>query len=62
MTGHARLLDRGEFTSAILNPPYRKIHGESTTRQRLRTIGIETGNLYTAFLALADAFSRPAAS
>src|SRR2546426_2666460 len=44
---------RREFTSAILNPPYRKIHGESIARQRLRSIGIETGNLYTAFLALA---------
>jgi adenine-specific DNA-methyltransferase len=44
---------RREFTCAIMNPPYRKIHGDSIVRHRLRQIGIETGNLYTAFLALA---------
>ncbi len=44
---------RRDFTSAILNPPYRKIHSDSTARQRLREIGIETSSLYTAFLALA---------
>ena len=41
------------FTCAILNPPYRKIHSASASRQRLRQAGIETGNLYTGFLALA---------
>ena len=40
------------FDCAILNPPYKKIHGTSQHRKLLRTIGIETGNLYTAFLAL----------
>ena len=40
------------FNSAILNPPYRKINSESETRLILREIGVETSNLYTAFLAV----------
>lgn len=40
------------FTCAILNPPYRKIHSESRTRHLLRSIGVETSNLYTAFLSV----------
>ena len=39
------------YTCAILNPPYRKIHTESDTRKLLRELGVETSNLYTAFLA-----------
>jgi adenine-specific DNA-methyltransferase len=39
------------YTCAILNPPYRKINTDSETRKLLRQIGIETSNLYTAFLA-----------
>lgn len=38
---------------AILNPPYAKIHSRSPHRQQLRRLGIETGNLYTGFLATA---------
>jgi adenine-specific DNA-methyltransferase len=41
------------FTHAILNPPYRKIKSDSKHRYLLREVGIETVNLYTAFLALA---------
>ncbi|MBI3343598.1 MAG: Eco57I restriction-modification methylase domain-containing protein [Gammaproteobacteria bacterium] len=41
------------FTHAILNPPYRKIKSDSKYRYLLRDVGIETVNLYTAFLALA---------
>ncbi|MCZ7669427.1 MAG: N-6 DNA methylase [Chloroflexi bacterium] len=41
-----------QFNCAILNPPYKKIHSQSNYRRRLREAGIETGNLYTAFLAL----------
>jgi len=41
------------FNRAILNPPYRKIHSESRERKLLREVGIETSNLYTAFVALA---------
>jgi adenine-specific DNA-methyltransferase len=40
----------GQFNCAILNPPYHKIKSDSTTRKLLRTVGIETSNLYTAFL------------
>ena len=42
-----------KFTHAILNPPYKKINSSSDHRQALRKVGIETVNLYTAFLALA---------
>lgn len=41
-----------KFTHAILNPPYKKINSQSRHRQLLHSIGIETVNLYTAFLAL----------
>ncbi len=41
------------FTHAILNPPYKKIHSDSIHRALLRAAGLETVNLYTAFLGLA---------
>lgn len=41
------------FTHAILNPPYKKISSSSKHRHLLRKIGIETVNLYSAFVALA---------
>jgi adenine-specific DNA-methyltransferase len=37
---------------AIMNPPYRKISSGSRIRNLLGSIGIETTNLYTAFLWL----------
>mgnify|MGYP002336336126 CR=1 FL=1 len=40
------------FTTALLNPPYRKIQAASPERGLLRRIGVETSNLYTAFLAV----------
>jgi adenine-specific DNA-methyltransferase len=45
--------DRPRFTHAILNPPYRKLNSDSPARLLLRRTGIETSNLYAAFLALA---------
>jgi adenine-specific DNA-methyltransferase len=45
-------LDSISYDCAILNPPYRKINSSSKTRRLLRSIGIETTNLYTAFLWL----------
>ena len=45
--------EEGAFTCAILNPPYRKISSDSATRRKLRAAGIETTNLYTAFVSLA---------
>lgn len=41
------------FTHAILNPPYKKINSDSQHRKSLRQAGIETTNLYSAFVALA---------
>ncbi|MDL5047296.1 Eco57I restriction-modification methylase domain-containing protein [Oscillatoria amoena NRMC-F 0135] len=40
------------FTHAILNPPYKKINSDSTHRALLRAVGLETVNLYTAFVGL----------
>jgi adenine-specific DNA-methyltransferase len=42
-----------KFDLAILNPPYRKIRSDSPERRRLQAAGLETTNLYTAFLYLA---------
>jgi len=47
------------FTHAILNPPYKKISSSSHHRTLLRDVGIETVNLYTAFVALAVALLQP---
>jgi adenine-specific DNA-methyltransferase len=49
------------YTHAILNPPYKKIKSNSTHRLVLRRVGIETVNLYAAFVALAIARSRTGA-
>lgn len=42
----------GIFNAAIVNPPYQKIRSDSAARAALRSTGIESTNLYTAFLAL----------
>ncbi|MCC6592336.1 MAG: Eco57I restriction-modification methylase domain-containing protein [Xanthomonadales bacterium] len=47
------------FTHAILNPPYKKINSNSAHRLTLRRVGIETVNLYSAFVALAVAQAAP---
>lgn len=47
------------YTHAILNPPYKKINSASRHRLLLRQVGIETGNLYSAFVALAIALMAP---
>ncbi len=54
-----RMLDGGlfspdleRFDAAILNPPYRKFTTDSQERLLLRKIGVETSNLYTAFLSI----------
>ncbi len=57
-----RLFDRrppSEFDCAILNPPYRKIRSGSRERHHLRSLGIETSNLYAGFLAIAVQLLRP---
>ena len=40
------------YTHAILNPPYKKIGSKSRERATLASVGIETVNLYSGFLAL----------
>jgi len=47
------------YTHAILNPPYRKIKRDSAYRLALRRVGIETVNMYSAFVALATALAAP---
>lgn len=44
-----------QYTHAILNPPYKKLNSDSAHRLALRRVGIETVNLYSAFVALAVA-------
>lgn len=47
------------YSHAILNPPYRKIGSGSAHRLALRRVGIETVNLYSAFVALATEHAAP---
>lgn len=55
MLGGNRLFagDIPRYHAAILNPPYRKLRSDSIERASLRTAGIETSNLYAAFVWLA---------
>lgn len=41
-----------EFTHVILNPPYKKIHSRSLDKKILNNLGIDTVNLYSAFVWL----------
>ncbi|MDO8444714.1 MAG: Eco57I restriction-modification methylase domain-containing protein [Deltaproteobacteria bacterium] len=50
---------RQRFTHAILNPPYKKIGSHSRHRLLLRHVGVETVNLYSAFVALAVLLMEP---
>ena len=47
------------FTHVILNPPYKKIGSTSHHRLQLRSVGIETVNLYSAFIALSLKLMAP---
>jgi adenine-specific DNA-methyltransferase len=60
-TALAILEDRAprNYTHAILNPPYKKINSDSLHRQALSQVGIETVNLYTAFVGLAIELMAP---
>jgi adenine-specific DNA-methyltransferase len=44
--------DHQNFTHAILNPPYKKINSKSIEKKILSKLGIETVNLYSAFVWL----------
>jgi adenine-specific DNA-methyltransferase len=52
-------VQHGRFTHAILNPPYKKINGESSTRRLLSAAGIEVSNLYAAFVWLSALMLEP---
>lgn len=45
--------NKGGYSHVIMNPPYKKIATKSEHRQALKSVGIETVNLYTGFVALA---------
>lgn len=47
------------YDYAILNPPYKKINSDSRHRSLLRSVGIETVNLYSAFVSLATKLLKP---
>ncbi len=51
--GEGLFAARGQFDLAILNPPYRKLRSDTDERSRLSSVGIETSNLYSAFVWLA---------
>lgn len=59
LSGSLFAAPRRSFDAAILNPPYRKIHSESKERRWLRSVGVETSNLYPAFLALVVRLLEP---
>lgn len=50
---------RRDYTHAILNPPYKKIATASDARLYCRRAGLETVNLYSAFVGLALAQLAP---
>lgn len=47
------------YTHAIINPPYKKISGQSYLRKRLNAVGFEASNLYSAFVWLAASLLEP---
>jgi adenine-specific DNA-methyltransferase len=47
------------YDCAILNPPYKKIRTDSPERKRMEAAGLETTNLYTAFLFLSAHLLAP---
>lgn len=51
--------EQERFDCAILNPPYRKIRTESRERSLLRSVGLETTNLYAGFVAVAARLLAP---
>lgn len=51
--------EKDRFDCAILNPPYCKIRTESRERQLLRSIGLETTNLYAGFLGVTARLLAP---
>lgn len=52
---NTHLPNRARCTHVIANPPYRKIATDSCERRLVAKLGLQTSNLYTAFLACAIA-------
>jgi len=52
-------VDGERFTHAILNPPYKKIAGQTATRRLLDAAGVGVCNLYAAFVWLAARMLEP---
>ncbi len=50
--------EREQYDLIILNPPYKKIDSASDTRNLLNKLGLETTNLYTAFLFISSNFLK----
>jgi len=50
-----------QFDAIVLNPPYRKVNGNTPERQALERVGLPITNLYTAFLALTACQLSPGA-
>lgn len=51
--------DMAAFDYAILNPPYFKLSSRSDSRSTLRSLNIETSNMYATFLALTARALKP---
>lgn len=58
---HGPLFSEGleRYDCVLMNPPYKKIHSASPHRRILSDLGLETVNLYTAFLWLATKDLKP---
>lgn len=54
ITDYCHGVDIGGFTHIIMNPPYGKINVSSDLYGELRRTGIQTTNLYAAFIAIAQ--------
>ncbi len=52
-------MNHDSFTHVILNPPYKKINGATQIHRILRSAGIETSNLYAAFVWLSACLTCP---
>ena len=48
-----------QFDLVIMNPPYGKLSAASAAHERLRGLGIQTSNLYSAFVWLASRLLAP---
>lgn len=51
--------EKPHYSHVILNPPYKKMRSDGEHRLLLRSIGIETVNLYAAFVSIALEMLRP---